>query len=206
MRAERFGSYSTVATFAGMSFLSRLKSITRYSRLCPPPRHQEVRWPLLSRPPELSRFSVNGRYGSFVVISSKVSDVLPRTPGEVGLYLRIAMVLRSLQEVRKLLAVPQLHVRLFPVRATADVLALALELAVRQRRADALHLRAEQRLDGSLDVDLVGVHRHLEFLRLAVLAEDRGLLGNEGAQQHACQFHNSQPAAGSWQLAAAGSL
>src|SRR5437762_13396629 len=92
MRDERFGSYSTVATFAGMSFLSRLKSITRYRRLWPPPRHQDVRWPLLSRPPELSRFSVNGRYGSFVVISSKVSDVLPRTPGEVGLYLRIAMV------------------------------------------------------------------------------------------------------------------
>src|SRR5258705_10178881 len=98
-------------------------------------------------------------------------------------------VLRSLQEVRKLLAVPQLHVRLFPVRAAADVLALALELAVRQRRADALHLRAEQRLDGFLDVDFVGVHRHLEYQRLAVLAEDRGLLGNERAPQHACQFH-----------------
>src|SRR6266850_5308993 len=92
MRDERFGSYSTVATFAGMFFLSRLKSITRYRRLCPPPRHQDVRCPLLSRPPELSRFSVNGRYGSFVVISPNVSDVLARTPGDVGLYLRIGIM------------------------------------------------------------------------------------------------------------------
>ena len=29
MRAERFGSYSIVETFAGMSRLSRLKSMTR---------------------------------------------------------------------------------------------------------------------------------------------------------------------------------
>ncbi len=29
MRAERFGSYSIVATFAGMSRLSRLKSMMR---------------------------------------------------------------------------------------------------------------------------------------------------------------------------------
>src|SRR5258706_9019953 len=92
MGADRFGWYSTVATFAGMSFLSRLKSIRRYSRLWPPPRHQDVKCPLLSRPPDVCRFSVSGPYGSFVVISSKVSEVLPRTPGEVGLYLRIGMM------------------------------------------------------------------------------------------------------------------
>src|SRR5688572_3172599 len=91
IRAERFGSYSTVATFPGMSRLSRLKSITRYSRRWPPPRHQDVRCPWLLRPPERCRFSVSGAYGSLVVISSKVSDVLPRTPGDVGLYLRIGM-------------------------------------------------------------------------------------------------------------------
>src|SRR5687767_6459345 len=91
MRADRFGSYSTVDTFAGMSFLSRLKSMIRYSRRWPPPRHQDVRCPWLLRPPDRCRLSVNGPYGSLVVSSSKVSDVFPRTPGEVGLYLRIAI-------------------------------------------------------------------------------------------------------------------
>ena len=33
MRLDRFGSYSMVATFAGMPILSRLKSTTRYRRL-----------------------------------------------------------------------------------------------------------------------------------------------------------------------------
>ena len=51
MRAERFGSYSIVATLPGMSCLSRLKSMTRYSRLCPPPRHHDVSSPVLLRPP-----------------------------------------------------------------------------------------------------------------------------------------------------------
>src|SRR3954471_10109310 len=91
MRAERFGSYSTVATLAGMSFLSRLKSMIRYSRLWPPPRHHDVSSPWLLRPPERCSFSVSGAYGSLVVISSNVNAVLPRTPGEVGLYLRIAI-------------------------------------------------------------------------------------------------------------------
>src|SRR5688572_29450725 len=99
MRADRFGWYSTVDTLPGMSFLSRLKSMIRYSRLWPPPRHQDVRCPWLLRPPERSSFSVSGACGSFVVISSNVSDVFCRTPGDVGLYLRIAM-LSPLQEVR----------------------------------------------------------------------------------------------------------
>src|SRR5262245_18056993 len=92
MRADRFGSYSIVDTFAGMSFLSRSKSMIRESRLWPPRRHQDFNCPRLLRPPDLCRFAVSGAYGSLVVISSKVSDVFPRKPGEVGLYLRIGMV------------------------------------------------------------------------------------------------------------------
>src|SRR6185503_8573790 len=111
-------------------------------------------------------------------------------------------VLRSLQEVGQLLAVPQPHVRLFPVRAAADVLALALELAVRQRRADALHLRAEQRLDGLLDVDLVGVHRHLEHQRAAVLADDRGLLGDQWPTENVGQFPDYPSASCRFSIAA----
>ena len=37
MRQVRLGSYSIVKTVAGISYLFRLKSMTRYRRLFPPP-------------------------------------------------------------------------------------------------------------------------------------------------------------------------
>ena len=89
MRAERFGSYSIVETFAGMSRLSRLKSMMRYIRLWPPPRHQDVSCPWLLRPPVLCSGSTSGLCGSCVVISSKVCTVWNRVPGDVGLNLRM---------------------------------------------------------------------------------------------------------------------
>src|SRR5436189_5342677 len=92
MRAERFGSYSIVVTFAGMSRLSRLKSMMRYIRLWPPPRHHDVSSPLLLRPPVLLSGSTSGLYGSCVVISSNVCTVLNREPGDVGLNCFRAMV------------------------------------------------------------------------------------------------------------------
>src|SRR6476661_10203386 len=94
MRAERFGSYSIVDTFAGMSCLFRLKSMMRYIRLCPPPRHQEVSSPWLLRPPDLCSGSTSGLYGSCVVISSNTCTVWNRRPGDVGLYLRIGITSR----------------------------------------------------------------------------------------------------------------
>src|SRR5215475_1533175 len=86
MRADRFGSYSIVATFAGMSRLSRLKSMMRYIRLWPPPRHHDVSWPRLLRPPDSFIGSISGLYGSWVVISSNVCTVWNLVPGDVGLY------------------------------------------------------------------------------------------------------------------------
>src|SRR5215470_11689301 len=91
MRAERFGSYSIVDTFAGMSHLSRLKSMTRYIRLWPPPRHHDVSWPTLLRPPVVCIGSTSGLCGRSVVMSSKVWTVWNRDPGDVGLNLRIGM-------------------------------------------------------------------------------------------------------------------
>ena len=84
MRAERFGSYSIVETFAGMSRLSRLKSMMRYIRLWPPPRHHDVSSPRLLRPPERCSGSTSGLCGSDVVISSNVCTVWNRWPGDVG--------------------------------------------------------------------------------------------------------------------------
>src|SRR5215218_82079 len=136
MRAERFGSYSTVATFAGMSRLSRLKSMMRYIRLWPPPRHQEVRCPWLLRPPVLFIGSISGLYGSWVVISSKVWTVWKRLPGEVGLNFLIP-ISGPFQEFRHLRPFAQRHVGLLPVRAPAGEASLPLDLAVRDAGPDA---------------------------------------------------------------------
>jgi hypothetical protein len=70
IRAERFGSYSTVTILPGMPILSRLKSMMRYSRRCPPPRHHAVISPWLLRPPDFFRCSVSGLNGFAEVISA----------------------------------------------------------------------------------------------------------------------------------------
>src|SRR3569833_42384 len=95
MLAERFGSYSIDATVAVMPALSRLKSMMRILRLCPPPRCQIVWSPLLRRPPEPFFGSVNGLCGRFVVSSSLTSAVLKRNVGVTGLNVLIAIFFSS---------------------------------------------------------------------------------------------------------------
>src|SRR5829696_9571508 len=92
MYADRFGSYSMAATFAGTPSLRlRLKSILRYRRLAPPPRWREVLRPLALRPPDFLRPSTRVFSGSVFVISEKSGYVTKRRPGDVGLGLRIGM-------------------------------------------------------------------------------------------------------------------
>src|SRR5512147_2283574 len=95
MRAERFGSYSIEATVAGIPVLSRLKSITRYCFLCPPPMKREVMSPELRRPPERFFGSSKALCGRSVVNSWFTSVVLNRSVGVIGLYVLIAMFLSS---------------------------------------------------------------------------------------------------------------
>src|SRR5688572_18024067 len=214
MRAERFGSYSIVDTLPGMPALSRLKSMTRYSRLWPPPRHQMVCSPVLLRPPDGCSFSVSGACGVSVVISSNVSTVIWRRPGVTGLYFRIGInprsrhvhetvnrelstCLGSLEEVRQLLARAQRDVGLLPVRTAADVAALALQLAARGQRAHVGHFRAQQFLDRPLDIDLVGVFRHLEHDGPAIVSKSRGLLRDQRTADDFGKFHGYAPSAAS---------
>src|SRR5689334_513362 len=89
MRAERLGSYSIAATLAGTPSLRRLKSMTRYRRLCPPPMWRVVIRPRLLRPPVLVIFLVSDFSGRSRVTSSKSEVVTKRRPGDVGLYLRM---------------------------------------------------------------------------------------------------------------------
>src|SRR5436190_1587260 len=71
MRAVRFGSYSMLATLAGMPNLSRRKSMRRYCRLCPPLIYRLVMCPLLLRPPVR-------RSGSSSVFSGSVASECTR--------------------------------------------------------------------------------------------------------------------------------
>src|SRR5919198_5083070 len=92
MYAERFGSYSIAATFAGTPSLRRLKSTLRYRRLAPPPRWRDVLRPLELRPPDFLRPSTRDFSGSVFVISAKSAYETKRRPGLVGLGLRIGIV------------------------------------------------------------------------------------------------------------------
>ena len=70
IRGERLGSYSMLITVAGIPALSRLKSIMRSLRLCPPPINRIVVSPELRRPPVRGLGSSSGLCGFFVVMSS----------------------------------------------------------------------------------------------------------------------------------------
>src|SRR5215467_3184946 len=125
MRAERLGSYSMETTVAGTPFLSRLKSIARSLRLCPPPRCQMVMSPRLRRPPVRSLILVSALCGLSVVSSSLVNVVLNRNDGVIGLYVLIAinqplvLALQISRVLRHLFAGFQLHIRFLPVRTIA---------------------------------------------------------------------------------------
>src|SRR5436190_17013255 len=79
---------------------------------------------------------------------------------------------------------------LLPVAAPAGVATLPLELAPQLHRADVGHLHLEDGLDRALDLDLVGVPRHLEVVLVAQLAQHRSLLGDQGlADDVSSVFH-----------------
>src|SRR5438552_2215913 len=139
--------------------------------------------PRLSRPPVFLRGSVSAFSGRSFVISSKVRWVMKRRPGEVGLKFLSAISLCLVEELDHLLALLQDDVGLLPVRAPAHVAALALDLAVHVGDAHLLHLHAEQRLHGLLDLGLGGVAMHLEAQRALGVLEARGLLGDEGTPE-----------------------
>src|SRR3954454_16410437 len=91
MYADRLGSYSIAATFAGMSSLRRLKSILRYRRLAPPPRWREVLRPCALRPPDFFRPSTSVFSGLVLVTSAKSEYETNRRPGDVGFGLGVGI-------------------------------------------------------------------------------------------------------------------
>src|SRR5919199_757997 len=160
MRAERLGSYSMVATRAGTPSLSRLKSMRRYRRLCPPPRR----------------------------------------PGEVGLYLLIAIVLHRPEEIFDALPACERHDGLLPGGRIAAACPGALFFGPHGHRIDRSNVDPKALLDRLLDLRLGGLARHPEgiamhvrvgHLRLARRRQLRALLRDERAFQDSVQVHQS---------------
>src|SRR6476469_9945509 len=126
MYAERLGSYSIAATFAGTPSLRRLKSTRLYARLAPPPRWRAVLRPWALRPPLFLRPSTSVFSGLDFVTSAKSAYDAKRRPGLVGLGLRIGTLLAPLERMQALedrdrFAGAYLHDRLLPVaRAPAS--------------------------------------------------------------------------------------
>src|SRR5207342_1581954 len=89
----------------------------------------------------------------------------------------ISNPLGSLEELRDLLAFPELHIRLLPVGPLADEPSLTLHLAVRDRRANRLDLGTEQLLDRPLDIHLRRPRRDLEYERAVAFTNQGRLLG-----------------------------
>src|SRR5436309_918199 len=180
MRAERFGSYSIAATLAGTPTLSRLKSMIRYRRLCPPPRWRSVMRPRLFRPPDLRKGAVSDGSGSVLVISLKSNPVWKRRPGDVGRYCNVGIPLGPLEEVDAA-ALGERHVGLFPVGSPSEVSTDAPDLAELAARPHLLDPDLEKQLHRAPDLDLVGPWMNPEHDLVPELVHQRALLGDDRA-------------------------
>src|SRR5580658_6038754 len=173
------------ATLAGTPSLSlRLKSISRYARLWPPPWCLAVTRPCTFLPPCECSGRTSDFSGSVRVTSAKSEPLAPRRPGVVGLYLRIAMSRRSPLGPENVdpVALGEGHDRSFGVRPLAPAVPGAPALADPVDGVDAGHLDPEHGLDGQPDLGLVGVRGHDEGV-LALVEQPVALLRDHRPQQ-----------------------
>src|SRR5919109_2014545 len=122
--------------------------------------------------------------GALSVSSSYVTYVRYRRAGDVGLTVRMPMVLlRSLDEI-DLVAGLQRDDGLLPVGPPSREPSHALELALVRCRADGGHFHIEHRLDGRADLDLVGVGTDAERDGVALFLLAHRLLGHDRTNQY----------------------
>src|ERR1700676_563495 len=177
MRALRLGSYSMAATTATIPCLSRLKSISRYAFLCPPPRKRDDMRPVLLRPP-LARLPFTRLFsGVCLVMSSRDTTVWKRRVGVVGLKLFTAIL--DLRVLRHLLAGLEAYPGFFPVRAIARKLPAPAQLARRHRGANFRHLYLESRFNRVTDLGLIGIDCDLKAQRAMIVLLSDALLGHK---------------------------
>src|SRR6266480_5053612 len=151
MRAVRFGSYSIVATRAGIANLSRRKSMRRYCRLCPPLMYRLVIWPLLLRPPVRFSGSSSDFSGSVAVISEKSETERKRVAGVIGRNCR--MPISALEHLDGV-ALFESDDRLLPGRPPAGIAPVRFALGAHDQGPHARHGNLEQCLDRRLDLRL----------------------------------------------------
>src|SRR6266480_4998246 len=190
MRHVRLGSYSIADTFAGTPTFSRRKSMRRYWRLCPPPRHRVVMCPLLLRPPDFVSGSTSERSGSVFVTSAKSETDRKRVALVTGLNCR--MPISALEDLDRV-AFLQRHERFLPRAAGPRVAPVGAPLRAHHQRAHVGHRHLEQRLDRRLDLRLRRFRMALERVRLIRLKGRRGLLGDERAHDHLMELRHRSP-------------
>src|SRR6201987_2010201 len=180
MRAERLGSYSMAATFAGIPSFSRRKSIDRYFRACPPPRCHDVTSPCELRPPVRFFDSTSDFSGVCLVMSLLSSIVRKRREGVYGLNVLSAIIdclllysresglapvyaaLQILGVLDHLFAFRQPDICFLPFAPVSFGAASAAKLAMKIRRAHVVHFHFENALHRFFDFSLRRVRRHLK--------------------------------------------
>src|SRR5579862_6337671 len=139
MRALRLGSYSMAATRAAMPTLSRLKSMTRYDFLCPPPLNRDEMRPVDDLPPVRNFPATSDFSGVCLVMSSRDTTVWNLRVAVTGRYVFTGIsnlhypCLLNLGVLRHLLAGPQSHVGFLPVAPITGKTAAPPQLARRGR-------------------------------------------------------------------------
>src|SRR4030042_4480901 len=125
--------------------------------------------------------------GSFFVISEKSETDAKRLPGDVGLYLLIAMIIHLLDSAQRALeelyTMPrrQAHDRLLTSGGVAGSPALALRLGRYSNGVDRSHLHSEYFLDRLADLGLLRLGVYLEGI-FVVVEECVTLLGDHRPQ------------------------
>src|SRR5665213_725892 len=192
MRALRFGSYSMDATTAAIPCLSRLKSISRYAFLWPPPRNREEIRPVLLRPPVPCLPFTRLFSGFCLVMSWRDTTVWKRRVGVVGLYV-LTGILLDLRVLRRLLAGLQFHVGFLPVGAISGEPPAPPQLARGGGGPHFGHLHLEESLDCLPDLGLIGVHVDFETQRALGILLGHAFFRHDGPLDHIHQRIHCRP-------------
>ena len=177
---------------------SRLKSITRYIRLCPPPRRRIAMWPWLSRPPRLLERLEQRLLGRGPRDLVEIGDRAEAGARGDRPELTNAHVLSPRRRDR--FALLERHDRLLPVRPAPGGLAHALRLAALRSVQTPVTCTPNSCSTRPPDVRLVRRRVHLERVLAALLVRRRALLGDHRAHDglDAVSASLTSPSSSAW--------